>query len=217
MMSNAKQFLKVCVLMFVLCALVAASASATTVGWMVNGTMLSGSQALATTAAVDSPFVTTLAGVITITCTGGTLNGVAPQISSPSSGSASSAIFTGCGTGSSPCVLAGQNAGGTIGSLPVTSEVTLEGTSAVVGTIKPAGSQFGTIALTGSKCSLTGVTSSKGEIVVEGPTNQGESTLQLSSAVTTAASGDLKIGAAAASLTGAALFKLANSDTFSYL
>jgi hypothetical protein len=216
MMFKTRQFFVACTTVFMGGAVVPALSFATAPGWMVNGTELSGSEALAT-AAVDSEFVTTIAGVITITCAGSDLGGTGGAIESPNSGSATSVVFTGCHTAGGSCSLAGQNAGGTIGTLPVTSEVTLSVSPVIQSVIKPSGSLFSTIAFTGSKCSLSGTTPTKGEVLVEGPTGRTEQTLQLGSAVTTAASGDLKIGADAASLTGSALFQLANSETFSYL
>jgi hypothetical protein len=216
-MPKAKMFATTFFIAALALTALAASAFATTPGWMVNGTMLSGSQALATTAAVDSPGILTVTGVVTITCTGSTLNGVSPQIQSPSSGSASSLVFTGCGTGGGNCSLSGQNAGGTIATLPVTAEATLGVSPTVQATFKPTGSQFATFAFTGSKCSLSGTNPVKGEILTEAPTGRTEQTLQLISAITTAASGKLKIGADAASLTASALLKLANSQTWSYL
>jgi hypothetical protein len=184
---------------------------------MVNGTMLSGSEPLATTAAVDEEFAFTIS-TTEVKCTGSTFNGVAPQIEAPNKGSARGLEATGCKTSAtSPCTLTGGNAGGVIGILPVTSEVTLEGTAAVVGTIKPQGAIFNTIAFTGGGCALSGKQSVTGKVIAEGPTSQGERTLQSASAVTTAASGDLKIGSTSASLSGSVLFQLASSKVWSYL
>jgi hypothetical protein len=217
MIPEAKRVFTVCVTVFVLGALVPAWASAATTGWMVNGTMLSGSESLATTAAVDQEGVLTI-GTTEIVCSGSTVNGTAPVIEAPNRGKATSLEFAGCKTtATSPCTLAGGNAGGVIGTLPVTSEVTLEGTSAVLETIKPGGSIFTTIAFTGGSCALSGKQSVTGEALVEGPTSRGESTLQLDSAITTRASGDLKVGSTAASATGSALLALQSLKTWGYL
>jgi len=217
-MSKVKMIVTTLIAALAFTALAAASASATTPGWMVGGTNLASgaSEALATTAAVDQPGLLKIS-TVEVECTGNTLNGTAPKIEGTNKGSATSLEFTGCAA-KSPCSLAGQNAGGVIGTLPITAEATLEGALAVVATFSPkTGTTFTTIAFTGASCSLSGVQPVTGHAKVLAPTGQDERTLQLINAVVTAASDELKVGGSAAELKGSALLQLASGKTWSFL
>jgi hypothetical protein len=189
-----------------------ASASAVTAGWMVNGTMLSGSAALATTARVDEKGVLTGAG-FKIICEGKTLSGIAPEISAPNTGMAQSLEFTEC-AGEEPCTLAST----TIKTFPIGVEATLEGALAVVATFKPlTGTVFSTIKFEGTECGLAGETPIKGTVKVLAPTGQDERTLQLITSIATEASKELLVGSGAASLKGSILLQLANHQLWSFL
>jgi hypothetical protein len=190
------------------------AATATTSAWFVNGTQLSGSAALATTTSVIQPSTLAVSGVITIECTA--LNGIAPAISSPNKETATSLEFRGCTAAAGNCSLAGQNAGGTIGTLPVTAEVTLQAPPAVLVTFQPSKSLFATIALTGAKCSLAGVNPVKGKALVEAPTAQNEDEEQRMYGATTSTSGVLTLGSDAASLFGGGFWKLASGAKWSF-
>lgn len=217
-MSKVKMIVTTLIAVFALSAIASASASAGE--WMVGGTSLTGSEALATTAKVDENGVLVAAGV-TITCEGGTLNGVKPQIEEAGNkGSVESLEFTGCSAAGENCKLAGQNAGGTIGTLPIHVSLELQpgSSSIVLATFLPnSGTTFATIAFTGSGCSLSGKQPVNGKALVEGPTGQEEKVTQEIKAITSQASGLLKVGGDSASLAGAALLKLVSEKTWSYL
>lgn len=195
-----------------LSALASVSASAATAGWMVNGTNLTGSAAVATTAAVDQEGVLR-GGGLTITCTGSTGSAAGPEIKASNKGAASSVEYSGC-SAEAPCTLGS----GTIKTVPVSSEATLEGVLAVVVTVKPeTGTLFTTIKFSGAECGLSGTTPIKGSEKFLEPTGQDERTLQLANAITTEASGELLLGASAASTSGSALGRLASGLTWSFL
>jgi len=211
-MSKVRQVIMVCAGVLALSAMASASASAATAGWMVNGTMLTGSAALATTAAVDQEGVLKGGGV-TVTCKGSTLNGVAPEIKVPNKGSAGDLEFTEC-SAASPCEVTPP----TVKTQTVLVEATLEGVLAVVATFKPeTGTIFATLKFSGSGCALSGTTPIKGQAKVLAPTGQDERTLQLINAITTEASGELLLGSSGASLTGSALLRLASGQSWSFL
>jgi len=188
-----------------------ASAPASAAGWMVNGTALSGSQALATTAPVDESSVIKGAGV-TITCSGKTFNGATPQIESTNKGSAADFEFTEC-KASSPCTLEGK----TIKTEAVTLEATLEGTEAVLAKLKPkTGTLFATIGFEGAECAIEGCQPVSGTAKVLAPTGQKERTWQRIEEIQTA-NGEFKVGSGSAELSGSALLKLANGEPWSLL
>jgi len=219
-MSKVKVIIAAFVAVLALSALASASASAATAGWLVNGTLLTGTQtaALATTAAVDQNGVLKFKG-ITVTCTGTTLNGVTPLIeASGNKGSAGSLGFTGCSGGGENCTLA--LADSSIGTLPVvTGEVTLEGTLGVQATFKAkTGTLFTTLKFEGASCAIASeVQPVKGTAHATGPTGQDSNVLQLLSVNATSASEELKVGSSAASLIGSALLKLASSLPWSFM
>jgi hypothetical protein len=211
-MSKVARLIVACAGVLALSALASASASATTVGWMVSGSMLSGSAALATTGEVEEEGVLQGGGV-TITCDGAIASSVAPEIKAPNKGAASSLEFTGC-TAAEPCSLAGT----TIKTLPILEEATLEGVLAVVGTLKPeTGTIFTTVKFTGSECALSGTQPLKGTAKVLEPTGQDERTIQEGHAITSAASDELLIGNGAVSVTGTARLRRGNGQPWSFL
>jgi hypothetical protein len=214
-MPNAKQLFTICAAVFALGALTATPATATTPGWSVGGERLTGSEPLATTAAIDEDGRLKFGGTEVI-CSGKNLNATAPVIEASNKGSATSLLFTGCEVTLHGCRLSGQNSGGEIGTLPVTTELTLEGALAAVATLKPNTGLFATIAFTGAGCTITGVQPFRGTAQVSFPTAQDESTLQLMNYIATAASGELKWGSNPASLEGSALLKLAGGRPWSF-
>jgi len=214
-MSKAKMIITTLIAVFALGALASASASAATAGWMVNGTLLSGSTPLATTAKVDqSGFLKSSAANVELECSGTTLNGVAPEITSPSKGSASSLIFTSCIALSPNCTIGSSE----IKTVPLLAEVTLEGVLAVIATFKPeTKSVFATFLFNGEKCAAEGLNAVTGTAKVLAPTGQDERTLQQINAIATEVSNELKVGSSAAELKGSALLKLASSLEWSFL
>jgi hypothetical protein len=211
-MSRLKSVMWASLAVLVLGALASTPALATTAGWMANGTLLSGSKALETAAKVDQEFVLSGAG-LTIKCTGSTLNAVAPTISSPNKGSASSITFTSC-KASAPCELATTS----IGTAPVATETTLEGTLATITTIKPStGTRLSTFEVLGETCAAAGMIAVNGQDKLLSPEGQDENTQQLIKSITTEASKELFIGKSAASLTGSALLRLCSGERWSLL
>lgn len=182
-------------------------------GWMVNGTNLTGTKALATTAAVDK--VSTLtAGGVTVTCSGSTLNSVSPVINGATEmGNASSLEFTSC-AGNTVCLLGGS----TIKTLPVLLDLTLDGALAVKGRFLATNSSklLATLKFEGVECALAGTQGVTGSATVLAPTGQDERTLQQLNA-TSEESGSLKLGPSAATLTGSILVRLASGEPFSFL
>jgi hypothetical protein len=190
----------------------ASGASAATAGWMVNGALLTGSKALATTAKTDENTKIAFAGLV-MTCSGATLNGASPVITSPNKGSATKLEFTSC-VATAPCVLTTS----TITTLPVSSETTLEGALATTTIFRPTtGTTFSTFAIEGETCASAGNVRFNGQEKVLSPEGQDENTLQLIKSITTAATKELFVGKTAASLEGSALLKLASGERWSFL
>lgn len=213
-MSKVKMIAAVLIAAFALSALVSASASAAA-GWMVNGTLLSGSAALASTAAVEKPGTLTAAGV-TIECTSSTLHSIESEIKSPNTNAIRSVEYSGCSSVTASCALAGGT--GVIATLPFTGEVTLSGSSGVVDTFTPkTKSLFATIGYEGEICALKGVQPVTGKAKILAPTGQEERTVQQASSLVTEASGELKVGSAPASIVGTVLSKLASGLPWSFL
>jgi hypothetical protein len=214
-MSKTKIMMTTCVGVLVFSAFVSGSASAVTAGWMVKGTMLNGTKALATTAAVDEEHIFEFFGV-TIKCSGSVLNGASPKINSATNmGDAESLTFNGCSANANCKVPT------SISTLPVLVDLTLDGTLAVKGKFLPHGpgantKTFATILFEGAACALEGVQPVSGTQAFLAPTGQDERTLQLITA-TKDAEGELKIGLGAVTLTGAILVRLANGEPFSFL
>ena len=189
-----------------------ATATATTIGWMVGGSLLTGSTPLATTAAVDENFKLKN-GNINIECTGPTVNGVAVEIIAPNKVAAKSIEFTECKPTEGKCAIESS----TIGTVPVLAESTLEGALAAVGVFKPEiGKAFTNLTFLGTTCALEGTQPVTGTQAVLDPTGQDEKTLQLGNAITLK-EGELKVGAGNATLTGSSLAKLASGAPWSFL
>jgi hypothetical protein len=214
-MSRAKMITSTLIAVVALSALVSASASAATAGWMVNGTLLNGTRALATTAAVDENGILKSSGAdVEIECSGKVLNGLVPEIQSPNTGQTNSLEFTTCVALTPNCTLLSS----TIGTVPISVEATLEGTLAVVATFKPkTKTTFATFVFEGSKCASAGLNGVTGTVKVLAPTGQDERTLQLINSLATEASAELKVASSPASLLGSILIKLASSEPWSFL
>jgi hypothetical protein len=179
--------------------------------WMVNGTNLVGTQALATTAAVDGNAVLTAAGVTTI-CTGKTVELTSPQIEAPDKDSASNITFTGC-SASPPCT----------GPLTITtnpvSSVAVLGTGNTINIIflPKTKTVLATIKFNGAECALMGTQPVTGKATFTGPTGKTESVLQEIQANVLQSSGELKVGSSAAELKGAILLQLSSGAKWSFL
>jgi hypothetical protein len=208
-MSKAKPLITACLLVLALSALTPAVASAATAGWMVNGTLLAGSRALSTTAAVEEEWQVQAAGV-SIKCSGSIVNAMSPEIVAPNRGAAKSVTFNGCSANANCKVPT------SISTLPILTEATLDGTLAVKEVIKPeTKTPFATLLLEGELCALDGVQPVTGKASVLASGHE-ERTLQQFHA-TTEVAGELKIGSSSASLTGSSLVRLASGEPWSFL
>ncbi len=217
-MSKAKVIVAVFISVLALSALASSTASAETSGWLVKGTLLTGTQtqALATTAAVDEVGVLEFSG-ITITCSATALNGTSPQLEAPNKGSATSLIFKTCVATGENCTLSSAMKE-TIGTLPISTEVTLDGRLAVSGAFKPTtGNVFATLKFEGSLCAETAKLPVKGRVAWLAPTGRSERTLQLLSVNVAKSPVELELGNAPASLRGSILIKLSNSLPWSFM
>jgi hypothetical protein len=191
----------------------AGASSAAASGWMVGGTQLKSSAALAPTAAVTEDPQFSAAG-ITVTCS---------NIVSHSEGETHETIETEewiilihtewleC-SASSECSLKSP----TIGSVPLSGVPVTEGSLGFKTTLAPkTGSIFATVKFEGSNCAIAGLTPITGKETVIAPRGQMEATLQEVKANNV--EGELKVGSAAATLKGAALLKLASGKPWSFL
>jgi len=208
-MSKVKVIIAVLVSVLALSAVVSSAASA---DWMVNGTKLASTAALATSAAVMETGKLKFSET-TIECTGATLNGSSPQIEAPDKGSAASLTFTECGTVvGSTCKITGEPI--SIGTVPITATVTLSGTLGANAVFVPkTKNTFATIKFEG--CAIAGVQPVKGKATVNAPTGQMEQTLQEIVAAT--GPSELEVGTAAATLLGKALLRLVSGLPWSFL
>jgi hypothetical protein len=210
-MSKVKIIVSAFIAVLAVGAVASASASAATAGWMVNGTLLSGSAALATSAPSDETAALN-GGGLNIECKG-PLDGTKPEIKSSNTGSAQALTFTECTTGNENCSVPTS-----IGTVPVLAEATLEGALAVPVKFKPeTGTIFATIKFSGEKCSVAGIKPVTGKVTASGPTGQDERTTQELAVNVTVASAELFIASSAASLKGAALLKLQSGQGWSFL
>jgi hypothetical protein len=129
-------------------------------------------------------------------------------------GLATSLEFTECKSLVENCSLSSSS----ISTVPILVEVTLESTKADVATFTPeTKTVFATFAFVGEKCAIIGTQAVTGKAKVLAPTGREERTLQLIKSITTAVSGELKIGSSGATLEGAALLRLASGETWSFL
>ncbi|HUN77734.1 MAG TPA: hypothetical protein VMU32_02320 [Solirubrobacteraceae bacterium] len=195
-----------------------ASASASAAGWMMEGAELTGTASLNNVAPKLLPAELTASGV-TIKCKGN-LEGVEPRIFGSNKGSAASLIFKECESTTKACELTAAEKTG-IGTVPVLAEATLEGTSNVSIAFKPkTGSIFATIKYeAGSEgtCALLGLKGVTGKVTAKSPGGKMESLEHTLEVGVTAESGELKVGSAGASLSGAAMLKLEESVNWSFL
>jgi hypothetical protein len=214
-MSKTKTSITTITAILALSALTSTPAFATTPGWMVNGTLLTGTKALAGTAQVDETAILKSSEAnVDIECRSGIVGEASGEVKAPNTGAANSIEFTECKTLTPNCTLASS----TISSVPVTLEATLEGTLAVVGTFKPkTKATFATFELTGTNCASQGLDGVTGTARVLAPTGQDERTVQLNSSIATEASDELKVASSPASLTGSVLIQAATGEPWSFL
>jgi hypothetical protein len=198
-----------CLAAIALSASAASTASAATSGWMVNGTLLSGSKSLSSTVTVTENSTLEAAGV-SVKCAG-PLRWLLRRILAIAH-AIFLAIFGGC-TAQQNCTVAKE-----LSTVPITAtEITLEGTSGVKGVLKPeTKTTLATILYEGALCALEGVQPVTGKLKFLGPLGQTEMTSQPASFFTEAA-GELKIGSSEAKIKGAGEVSLESHEPWSFL
>lgn len=205
-------------ILWMLCALVAAmwpQASAAEPGWMVKGSKLMGTKALAATAAVDEEFELEFSELF-VHCSGSTVNSVNPRINGATGmADASSLEFTKC-QANTVCKLA-KSMEEKITTLPILIDLTLDGSLAVKGRILPTSPSkiLAFLEFEGPECIFGGgpITGTASFLM---PTGQTERTSQLLYWASEDKE-ELKIGGFPAAIRGGWLERLANSETFSFL
>ncbi len=201
---------KICAVLVVAVGLYATATASASASWFVEGEELASTAALATTAKVTEEPTLTFSGV-TVKCSGSTLNSVKPELLAPNKLTVSSLVFSGCTASGENCTLSGT----TIGTLPLTAELTEQTVPEDKATFAPkTGTLFATLKLQGETCAETGKLAVTGKATTLLPTGQEENTTQTIKANTTKTSGELKIGSTAAELTGAAGLELATAKPF---
>lgn len=209
-MSKVKVVAAAFIAALALTALASATASA---DWMVNGTNLTGSAALATTAHTDVTGKLN-GGGLNIECSGD-LKGASPEIKVGAKGSASSLTFTTCGTTNANCTVPAE-----ISTVPVSVLAELDPGNALATTVlftPTAGTIFATVKFSGEKCAVAGIKPVTGKATALAPTGKDERTEQELEINTTEAAKELFIASSAASLTGAALLLLSTRQGWSFL
>jgi hypothetical protein len=195
----------------VLVVSISTEASATTAGWMVNGTLLSGSAALATTAKTHEPWLLG-SGSLNIQCSGN-VNAVKPEIKSAKKGAASSYIFTACSTTNGGCSVPTSMSTG-----PVLAEATLNGALGITLVARPeTGTLFTTVPFTGEMCAIAGNKPITGKGTSIGLGGQDERVFALISLNIPESAGELFMAGSAASVKGSSLVALQSGQTWSFL
>ena len=179
-------------------------------GWLINGTSLTGTAALATKQAVAERFKLKAIGV-TVECAGGSLSGTGMEVGSPNTLSAASITFSEC-SASEPCSLATK----AITSVPIAAEMQETGFPEDVATLAPKTKTIlATIKFNGEVCALLGVQPVKGSMFVGFPAGQEERTLQEVRAEIPEV-GELTLGSSGVVFTGAALLELSSKQTIGF-
>jgi len=196
-------------------AVASTTAFAATEGWMVNGTMLSGSKKLMTTGKVTQAGLLKGSGV-EVECQGSEIGGVNPEIVAPNKGGASSVTFNGCLTvreSAKTCTLNTK----TVSTVPVLlTELTLDGTLAVKGAIVPeTKTTFASLTFTGAECALLGTQPVTGKVLILASLGQDEMTWQ--PVLLFSDAGSLKLGSGGAELHGAGELATENLEPWSFL
>jgi hypothetical protein len=212
-MPKIRVTLTILVATLALSAIGASATSAATAGWMANGSLFTGTKALAATARVDERPKLSAAGT-TIECRSeiihieGELHSI---IITPLWWILLHLLWLECVSITSTCTLGSS----TIGTVPLGGELTLDGALADNLTLSPrTKTTLTTIEYIGASCALEGIQPVTGKAVYLLPTGQDEGASQLAKA-TSASS--LKVGSSAATLEGSFLLKLASSEPWSFL
>jgi len=212
-MSKVKVAFMVLVAIVAISAVASAAASAAEAGWMVEGKNLAAGVREEVNPVVGKDVNYFLSGGgVEVECT--TLKVESGYIEGTNKNGAKSLLFSGCTAKTANCVL--SNAA--ISTLPVLSEATLDPPNALAAVVvfKPEGTVFATFKFEGEKCSLAGVKAVSGTQAVLAPNGADENTEHLVTAIELKA-GELKIGSAAAKLTGAGILSLKSGKPWSFL
>jgi hypothetical protein len=187
-------------------------------GWLVLGSLLVGSAAVAKGTFIHEVTVIGFKSgteEVKIECPTA-LEIVGGTISEPDKALATSVVFSGCEVKpAGNCSLEPNPA--TIGTLPLEGLVTLDGVLAAKAKVKPenTGKLFATFKFKGTSCSLSGKVAVTGEASLLGTQSQGESLWQLDRAFEEKA-GELEISNGPATISGAALGKLENDMPWTF-
>lgn len=212
-MFKARSVLALC--LAVGCLGASAPAMASTAGWMVNHTELTG------TAAITETLTTSVAGVyfnaptmpLFLQCKSLAVGALDFLITAPNSGRIGRFLFSECAvTSPEGCSLANP----TIATFPqLLTELTLDGTLGIKGEIKPA-EKFGLaqIDVIGTSCAVAGSTFIKGGLGLLLPSGQDERTVQ---ALLVTSSSKLVIGTSPAFAHFTLLANLTSDQTWSFL
>lgn len=193
-------------------ASIASQASAVTAGWVVNGTTLTGTAALATGILVDKTYELGVAEAgVTIVCQGKTANSVAPTINGATEMlNEASLELTEC-SGQGLCSLATKS----FRTTPSLYDLTLDGVLAAKGRILAISKDLATLKFEGSECGIAGVQPLTGSSTFLLPEGQDERTLVLFTA-TNEEPGSLKLGKASAIVSYSYLYHTPNGVPFSF-
>ncbi|HEY2768614.1 MAG TPA: hypothetical protein VGI76_10165 [Solirubrobacteraceae bacterium] len=187
-----------------------ALASSASAQWMVNGTNLTGTAALAPGAPLDENVTINISGV-SIVCTS-SVELVSPQLEAGDKAPTNSLIFAGC-SANGKCTVESN-----FKTVPLTATATLEGTLAINLIFKPkTKTVFGTLKFEGAECPLFGVQTATGTAKFLAPTGRDERLSQQIINNVTAASGELKAGISNIEMKGSSLLKLATDLPWSFL
>ena len=196
-------------------AVASSSALAAEAGWMVEGKLLTAGETFAvaeTTTRVGGKYLLK-SGNIELDCE--TLQIEKGFITGINKNGAKSILFSGCAALTPNCTLLNSS----ISTVPILSEATLDPPNALAAVIvfKPeTGTVFATFKFNGGSCAPSGVKAVVGTQAVLAPTGADENTEQQLTAIELKA-GELKIGSATATLTGAAKVKLEHGQPWSFL
>jgi hypothetical protein len=187
-------------------------------GWLVLGSLLVGSAAIAKSAFIHEVGILGFKSgteEFRIECPT-SLEIVGGKISEPDKFLATSLVFAGCQVSpAGNCSL--EPSPTTIGTLPIEGLVTLDGPLAVKSKLKPenANDLFATIRLKGGSCSLAGKFAITGEASILAPTGQDERLWQLVKVFEEKA-GELELESSPLTISGSALFKLESDMLWSF-
>jgi hypothetical protein len=210
-MPKIKMVVPTFIAVLALSAIGAAWASAATPGWMVNETLLTGSAALATSAASHETAVLNGAG-LNLEC-GGSLDLVNGKLISPNRDSANIVIILGCETKNGGCEVPSS-----ISTNSILSEATLAGVLGLAVKLTPeTGTLLVTVRYSGALCPVAGNKPVTGKVAATMPTGQRERTDQELNVNVTEGSGELFIASTAASLKASFAFLLQSHQTWSFL